>query len=439
MDKKVKKQTLPKILSISLSTWRNDSGIHTQTDLFKYWEADRVAQIYTRSDLPDTSVCNSFFRISENNIIKSVYNRKPVGERVGNHSLASLEEQKAINKEKELYSKKTKKRSWIKVFLREIVWFLGKWKTKELLNFINDENPDIYFIPIYPVLFMGRLQNYILKKNPKPYICYFWDDNYSYKACGKNIFSYIHRFFLRKYVKELVQGATEVFAITKMQAEEIAKTFEKDSIILTKGIDYNNLSFEKKEISFPIKMVYTGKLIIGRESSLIEISKAMKKINHNKVMITLDIYSPDVVNSKTMQYLNSNGCHFCGGVTNEKIGLIQKNADIVVFVESLEKEHCLAARLSFSTKLTDYFKSGKCIFAVGDERIAPIKYLTEEDAAVVVTKYEDIEKKLRGLIDNPKKIYEYARKSFDCGKRNHNENAIKQKFVNAFINAANGD
>ena len=55
---------LPKVLSISLSTWRKDSGIHTQTDLFKYYNSDRVAQIYTKSDLPNTPVCNSFFRIS---------------------------------------------------------------------------------------------------------------------------------------------------------------------------------------------------------------------------------------------------------------------------------------------------------------------------------------------------------------------------------------
>ena len=69
---------LPKILSVSLSTWRSDSGIHTQTDLFKFWQPDKVAQIYTKSDLPNTPVCNRFFQISENAVIKSVFNRKPV-------------------------------------------------------------------------------------------------------------------------------------------------------------------------------------------------------------------------------------------------------------------------------------------------------------------------------------------------------------------------
>ena len=75
---------LPKVLAISLSTWRRDSGIHTQTDLFKFWDPDRVAQIYTRSDLPDTPVCRRFFQISENAVLHSVFNRKPVGKRVEN-------------------------------------------------------------------------------------------------------------------------------------------------------------------------------------------------------------------------------------------------------------------------------------------------------------------------------------------------------------------
>ena len=57
---------LPKVLAISLSTWRKDSGIHTQTDLFKFWNPEKVAQIYLKSDLPNTPVCTRFFQIAEN-------------------------------------------------------------------------------------------------------------------------------------------------------------------------------------------------------------------------------------------------------------------------------------------------------------------------------------------------------------------------------------
>ena len=106
-------------------------------------------------------------------------------------------------------------------------------------------------------------------------------------------------------------------------------------------------------------MVYTGNLFIGRAASLVEISKALKEINKDGEKITLDIYSPTVMDDKTMKYLNSNGCHFNGSVPKSEVDAIQQLADMVVFVESLEKEHRFDARLSFSTKLTDYFKNAK--------------------------------------------------------------------------------
>ena len=428
---------LPKVVSISLSTWRKDSGIHTQTDLFKYYDPDRVAQIYTKSDLPDTPVCNSFFRISENEIIRSVYKRKPVGCRVSNGAVADEKTQKEIDAEKALYTKAHKKKSWFLTLAREGIWFLGKWKTKALNNFIEEEAPDVYFVPIYPVVYMGWIQLYILKKHPRPYVCYLADDNYTYKPCGRNVFAYIHRFLLRRVVKKLATNCTEMFTITKTEAIETDECFGTNSVVLTKGIDFEGKEFIDKPISSPIKMVYTGNLLIGREASLVAISKALANINNEGEKITLDIFSTTVPDEKTLSYLNSNGCHFRGRVPKSEVDGIQESADIVIFVESLEKRHRMDARLSFSTKLTDYFKNGKCIFAIGDKTIAPIIYLRENNCAVIANEYSEIEERLRFIIENPEKISEYSRKAFECGLKNHNAKDIEKIFVSTFIRAAN--
>lgn len=437
MERDNEQKELPKILSISLSTWRKDSGIHTQTDLFKFWNPNRVSQIYTRSDLPNTPVCNNFFRISENEIIKSVYNRNKVGKRVYNTEKLDSKTQKAIEAEKKLYARAHKKKSWFMTIIREVVWSLGCWKTKALDQFINEESPDVYFVPIYNVVYMGKLQLYILKKFPKPYVCFLTDDNYSYKACGKNIFAYIHRFMLRKVVKRLAKNCTEMFTITKTEADETDKLFGTHSIVLTKGINYDKLEFKEKKISMPIRMVYTGNLLIGRANSLVEISKALSRINCKDEKIVLDIYSPTILDDKIMRYLNSNGCHFRGSVPKNKVDEIQKSADIVVFVESLEKKHRYDARLSFSTKLTDYFKNGKCIFAIGDRTIAPIIYLKENNCAIIANEYEEIEDQLRKLVENPKMIQQYSRNAFECGKKNHNEKDIRKVFIQTFLKATN--
>ena len=138
-----------------------------------------------------------------------------------------------------------------------------------------------------------------------------------------------------------------------------------------------------------------------------------------------------------MRILNDNGCTFHEAVPKQEVEAIQKNADVVVFAESLEKAHKYAARLSFSTKLTDYFKSGKCIFAIGDKAIAPIEYLKENDAAVIATDYKEIEEELKALIESPETIKRYGRNAFECGRRNHEESKVKKTFRDTFIRAAN--
>lgn len=426
---------LPKVLSVSLNTWHKDSGIHTQTDLFKFYDADKVAQIYTKSDLPNTPVCNSFFRISENEIIKSVIKRTPVGKRVENGQTLDEATQKAVAQETSLYKKAHKKKSWLFTLIREIVWFLGNWKTAELDKFIEEEKPDVYFMPIYPVIYMGKIQLHILKKHPRPCVCYLWDDNYSYKPCKGKPLAYIHRFFLRKTVKKLAINSTEMFTMTATQKSEIDAEFGIDSIVLTKGINYDGREFDDTPPSSPVKMVYTGKLFLGRAQSLVEISKAMANINKDKEKIIFDIYSPTAIEGDTLKMLNSNGCNFRGCVPKSEIDAIQQAADIVVFAESLENSHRLDARLSFSTKITDYLKSGKCIFAIGDKEIAPIIYLKEHDCAVIANEYSEIAPKLQKLLENPSKIKDYGKKAFNCGKKNHNEEDIKKIFIDTIVKA----
>ncbi|MBO7218204.1 MAG: hypothetical protein J6V50_05830, partial [Clostridia bacterium] len=112
-------------------------------------------------------------------------------------------------------------------------------------------------------------------------------------------------------------------------------------------------------------------------------------------------------------------------------------ADIVVFVESLEEKGRFAAKLSFSTKLTDYFRSGKCIFAIGDKEIAPIQYLKENDAAIINTEYPHIVENLKKLIDNKELITQYGRNAFECGKRNHSADKVSKTFKDTITRAAN--
>ena len=116
----------------------------------------------------------------------------------------------------------------------------------------------------------------------------------------------------------------------------------------------------------------------------------------------------------------------------DEVQSVQKAADILVFVESLVNKYKNVARLSFSTKITDYLKSGKCIFAIGDKEIAPIDYFNRYDSAITASSYDEVYKKLAEIIDNPEIINLYGEKAFNCGKENH-DMSVTDKLLKSAI------
>lgn len=414
----MEEKTLPKVLVVSTNAWRDNTGINTLIEFFKCWNPERIAQIYTKSTLPQTTVCNKFFSISENAVMRSVINRSiTTGREVYNENVNSIADNAPAEEEQKIYAAYKGKVRELLSICREFVWKFGKWKTIEMDRFVDKFEADVLFIPIYPTIYMGRIQKYIISRTRKPVVSYLADDNYTYKSVHKDPISVIHRCILRKYVKYIVEHSEKLMVIAPKQKEEYDRIFGVDSVVMTKGIDFE--PFESYQVTKPIKMVYTGKLIIGRWKSLAAIAEAFESINRDGVRIVLDIYTTDSLTDAQSRALNRNGCAVRGALTLEQVKIVQKEADILVFVESLEKKFRNTARLSFSTKITDYLRSGKCIFAIGDEDIAPIDYFNRYDSAVTATNYEQILEKVTELVNTPGMVLEYAKKAYDCGVEHH--------------------
>lgn len=419
-------EKLPKVMVVGINAWREDATSHTLMNIFSCWQSTRLSLVYTRADLPNTAVCSRYFQISENEVLKSVFKRDiKTGKEVFNTSIV---DETLVREEHDRYAKARKKRSFIMVLCREMVWFLGKWKTNALREFVKEVDPDVLFIPIYPTVFMGWVQRYIQKITDKPMVCYLFDDNYSYLSC-KGFLSYIHRFLLRKQVKYLATHCEEMFVIVDKAKEEADRLFGTNSVLLTKGVNFSDVQRREHTLKKPIKFVYTGNLIIGRDKTLALLADMLNEINKDKEQVLLEIYSPDQVGEETMKRLNFGCSKHCGFISRERVTEVQKEADVVVFAEALEGKDSNAARLSFSTKITDYLSNGKCILAIGKEEIAPIDYFVRNDSAIVATNQEQLREKLSHIISNPEIIHEYEKKAFDCAKQNHDKELIDARLI----------
>ena len=232
----------PKVLVVGINPWIDNTGINTLINFFDSWDKESLAHIYTRAGLPSTKICDRFFRISEPKVLRSIFKRGiKTGEVVSNSENAghSTDDNKIYNK----------KRGSFTALCREVVWMLGKWKPKELNDFLLEYDADVLFFPVYSNVYMCRLQNYIAKKTKKPIVLYSSDDNYSYKCVLKDPFSLLHRFWLRQQEKKLFAHADRVMVITPKQKEEYDKLFGIDSVVLTKGVDFSDCPFIKRPVS----------------------------------------------------------------------------------------------------------------------------------------------------------------------------------------------
>lgn len=426
--------TYPRVLIIDVNAWRRDLASNTLMEIFRSWPSNSLALIYTSSYLPNSDICNRYFQISESLVLKSVLAPwLKVGRRV-NNSDTSLNDDAISESNLRKISQKTFTKA-IRI-IRELVWKFGQWKTPALREFVEDFNPDIIFIPIFPYAYMGRIQEYIIKLAQKPTVCYLSDDNYSYESC-QTILDYVHRFWVRKYVGPLARGCSEMFVIIDKEKDDTDARFGTDSVILTKDIDFREREYKQKEIGDTIRFVYTGSLAIGRGKSLAIVADALNKLNLDGKKAELNVYSQTSPTKSLLSHIN-NGCsHFNGVVSHMEIERILDEADVVIFAEALEGKERYIAKLSFSTKITDYLAAGKCILAIGDNEIAPIEYFKKNDSAIIASNSSEIEESLKRILTNRELIKDYGRKAFDCALRNHDKQMMERRFIETMMRAMN--
>lgn len=432
----------PKVIVTCIDAWRNDVGANTLPNLFSDWDANKLAVIYTKSELPDCKYSNSYFQIAENDIVHALFHPgRKCGKEVFNTPTSKDKKQdtEAVQEENKRYAFFRKHRLSIFYVIRDILWSFGAWKSQALESYLVNFNADVMFIPIYPYVYMNMLQSYIAKKTGLRGVAYIADDNYSYKPEWYNPLFLCRRFFLKKSIDRLMKYCDELLVILPKLKEEYTGVFDMPINVLTKGIIVEE-EFSPVEPKLPLKMVYTGNLFIGRDKSIVEVVKTIEKINkkYGKTVVFLDIYSHIQLSTKLEKQLNVSGsAAFKGAIPFSQVTDVQKKADVVVFVEGTDIFNRNKARLSFSTKLTDYFQAGKCIVAYGSEEIAPMEYLNKNRIALVASRKSELYEKLLQLVKNPQLINVYGKAAYEFGKENHSNKIMKNILKSSLINVAN--
>lgn len=423
----------PKVLVSSIDVWNNTSGSDTFPNLLSGYHSENVANIYIRSGVPTSAVAGRYFHIDESSVLRSIFFKK---ENTGYEIRKSQEAetgtmiQESAAKERARYAFFSKHRFWFLLLMREAAWKLGKWKSQELDDFIDDFKPDLLLFPIESYIHFNRINNYLIEKTKAPAIAYMWDDNFSYKG-HKNVGFLINRFLVRKSIKKILGKVDQVLSISPKMQNELYEEYGINSILLTKGTTVCKSVNEDHNINFPLKLFYTGKLSYGRLNTIQMVSEVVNEINQKDVVIEFDIYSGTKLTERELASLELKGVYFKGSVTQDKVPRVQQSADMLLLAEALSGKHMYDARLSFSTKLVDYLASGKAILAVGRADIASIEYLKENDTALVATSRDELLQILKYETDC-ETIKKYGKRAQQLAEKKHNLYKVQDTLYKAF-------
>lgn len=425
-----------KILLITETLLRNDNNVgNSYSNIFSEMENVKIDHICCQQGESQSDIIERSYQISERQIIQNIFHRsiqvgavEEVGKECSRHSLEKKSSPKISGVVRKTYNLMRIFRFQIFFWIRDAIWGTGRWKSKQLREYLNEVKPDIIFAQLQDRIYLNKLIVYVKDYLKVPMVLYTWDDVYSLKQFSFSPFWWIDRFMQRRKIRSVVKRCDRIYTISKEQADEYEGYFHKKCRILYKGYQFHGDTPAIVCPSYPIKMVYTGNLYGGRLKTITLLCKEIHKLNHAGIKIQLYIYSATPLLKRQVKHLNlEKSTFFCGQITSEEVKRVQKTADILLHVEDFGTKGSLSTRLSFSTKIVDYFLEKKCIVAIGAERCSSIKYVERNDSAIIINNKHKIFQTLQEIADNPQIIGMYAQKAWDCGKRNHEIEQIQKK------------
>ena len=434
---------MPKnILILTVDCWNLNlaaNSSYTYSNLFSSISDYNVSNVYIRDELPNDPCCSRYFQISENRVIKSLFKRNvKTGKEVACGADAMATDNDAVLQQKELYGKHRKRFYYAKKLVRELIWKFSAWKSNELDEFLESIKPDAVVFTMEGYIHFNRICRYVLKKTGAKGIGYFWDDNFTYKQRSQIGYK-ILRFFQRRSLKKLAKQTSAFWAISPKTKKEADEFFGTECILLPKPAE-REISTDMsiaKPIEGPIKMMYAGNLMIGRMNTIKAVAEIMAELNCDEQKICLDVYTNTEVPDELKKF--GNGLSFYPPVSQSEILEKQQDADILLFAEDIVGRERKVARLSFSTKIPDYLSSGKCILAVGDNDTAPMEYFRNENIALCAGDKNELRQQLEKVINTPEILNEYGRRAYECARKNHSKEAVRNIVLETIEKITSGD
>ena len=389
--------------------------------IFSGWPSDKLAQLYFRAEVPDTTICSNFYCVTDRSMLFD--EKSKVGMRVDVNLTGMTEQFRA-----QMLPFGGRYSGEFVSLVRNIVWSSRKWDNERFRAWLQDFSPEVIFFMAGGNAFAYDIVNKIAADYSIPVFLYYTDDYISPRPT-LNLFWWINWWWLRRALRRLSDRVEGVFVVGEDMAKEYELRFGRPCIPIMNAV--NTAAYHPDDVSHQervgssggVRIGYFGGLHLNRWKTLATLAKAIEKyVQQFGVGVSLDIYSSSIPDKRILSVLNKPPfSRYVGSVNPDVLIDVMKNYDVLVHVESFSFADRYKTRLSVSTKIPEYLASGKTILAIGPKQVASIRYLSKNEVAFVVTsrRLEDLELALKRLVDEPDTCEQMRRRAVALAQKNH--------------------
>lgn len=384
------------IISNNVLSSQNNNG-KTLLSFFKDHPKSHLAQLYFSSEELDGDYVSTSYRISDEDVLKSVFSYKV---KAGAELDYIKNSDEILKKEPSKIKTGNFKGSNVVRLLREAVWKISSIDHDRLFKWISDFNPDVIFFCAGDSLFAYDIYQTVCSYLPNVKKVVYITDDYILPRETLNLFWLLRRRLTYSKMKKAVVEANVFVTISEEMRIEYKKLFNKDSILAFNMSTDLKIDNFKKTARSDLLLVYAGGLHFKRWGTLAVLARALKRFNNeNNRKVTLEIYSHQNIDNDILKEIEiQRVSKFCGSLDENGVRYVLNNADILVHAESFEKECIESTRLSVSTKIAEYISIGSNILAIGPSSLASMRFLASN--AVCINDFDTVNFKVKELLDH---------------------------------------
>lgn len=398
----------------------------TMLTLFSAFKKEDLCQLYVYPTIPDVDKCNSYYRITDKDVLKSCYRFKVVGKKISKEEILSAKSQLFEKDGDELLYRNTKNKRAYRKILRDLMWKISPWYNRSIKEWLERECPTHIFLAPGEAKFIYDIALKISKEFNLPIIAYECDDYYFTKN-KKGLLNKIHQYGLKRKIEKLMAKTSHIIAICDQLKESYSEKFSISATTVMTGANYS-IASKPKVIEKIKRITYLGNIRLNRYLSIAEVGKVIDEINmENGTSYYLDVYSREKDENILAAFCDVKSINFRGFVSGKDFDEIFYNSQTLLHVEAFDEESIDRVKYSISTKIADSLASGICLFAYGPESVASIDYLIENDCAIYCTDRQELKDKLQILFNDSETRNRVIVNAINTAKENHDLNIVGNK------------